>query len=277
MKLTILADNNTLTDIMYVGEPGLSFYIEEGCHKLLFDTGYSDVLMRNAYKMGIDLGNVKHIVLSHGHLDHTWGLGHFMTVMKPLPEELRHERITLIAHPLALSPKIDDGEQIGAICSEAVLNGCFNLKLTRDPLWISEKLVFLGQIERRNSFENRNPIGTTLADGKEQEDYIQDDSALVYKAAEGLVIITGCSHSGICNIVEQAKKVCREERVLDIIGGFHLLNPSKEQLENTLSYMEKLKPVEIHACHCTDLNSRIELSRAANLKETGVGTTLEYV
>jgi len=91
-----------------------------------------------------------------------------------------------------------------------------------------------------------------------------------------LVIITGCSHSGICNIVEQAKKLCREEKVIDIVGGLHLLNPSDEQLRGTLEYLGKLGPDSMHACHCTDLRSKIALSKVVNIKEVGVGLILEY-
>ena len=71
MKLTILCDNNTMIDQYYLGEPALSFYIEEGDQRLLFDTGYSDVFLRNAASLQIDLTQPMDIVLSHGHNDHT--------------------------------------------------------------------------------------------------------------------------------------------------------------------------------------------------------------
>lgn len=131
--------------------------------------------------------------------------------------------------------------------------------------------TFIGE-----SYCGEPPIGTTFTDGEEQPDYLLDDTALVYKSENGLVIITACSHSGICNIVEYAKKICREDRVVDIIGGFHLLNPSAEQFGHTLEYMKRLNPDEVHACHCTDLYSKIALSQAVKIKEVGVGLTLEY-
>jgi len=134
----------------------------------------------------------------------------------------------------------------------------------------------LGEIERKNYFEAQRPIGKVVKGNFEEDDYLIDDSALTYQSSKGLVIITGCSHSGICNIVEGAKKICGDDRIIDIVGGFHLLNPKKEQLQGTLDYMEKLKPQEVHACHCTDLNSKIALSQVINLKEVGVGQTLEY-
>jgi 7,8-dihydropterin-6-yl-methyl-4-(beta-D-ribofuranosyl)aminobenzene 5'-phosphate synthase len=76
--------------------------------------------------------------------------------------------------------------------------------------------------------------------------------------------------------VEYAKKVCEDERIIDIIGGFHLLNPSKEVLAKTLDYMKKVNPHEVHACHCTDLPSKVALAGVVCLKEVGVGLKLDY-
>ena len=274
MKLTVLVDNNTLIDKNYYGEPGLSFYIEEGKNHILFDTGYSDIFVRNAAKMGIDLKTVNYVVLSHGHLDHTWGLSYLLDVASYYGETKKE--ISLIAHPAAFNPKEDDGEQIGMTMSSAILERCFHITSSKSPFWLSDKMVFLGEIERIHEFENRNPIGVTLENGIEKDDYLLDDSALVYKAKEGLVIITGCSHSGICNIIDYAIKVCEDNRIVDIIGGFHLLNPEKSKINATVSLIKERNPLRIHACHCTDLNSKIALSQAVPLEETGVGVRLQY-
>ncbi len=276
MKLTVLVENNTLIDKNYYGEPGLSFLIEEENLKVLFDLGYSDVLVRNAAKMQLDLNNINCIILSHGHLDHTWGLSGFMQAMNPERYMNPENAIKLIAHPQALQQKINDGEPIGLIYSEEMLKKCFKMSLSKEPIWLTPKLCYLGEIERTNDYENKNPIGITSIDGVEQDDYIIDDTALAYKTEKGIVIITGCSHSGICNIVEYAKKVCEDNRVIDIVGGFHLLNPSSKQLFSTLEYMRSLAPKEVHACHCTDLHSKIQLSQVVELKEMGVGIVLEY-
>ena len=74
MRLTVLVDNATLTDRYFLAEPGLSIYIEDGGTRVLFDTGYSGILVENARKMGIDLLRIEEVVLSHGHLDHILGL-----------------------------------------------------------------------------------------------------------------------------------------------------------------------------------------------------------
>jgi 7,8-dihydropterin-6-yl-methyl-4-(beta-D-ribofuranosyl)aminobenzene 5'-phosphate synthase len=64
--------------------------------------------------------------------------------------------------------------------------------------------------------------------------------------------------------------------VADIIGGLHLINPPRKQLEGTLAYLKELGPTKVHACHCTDLKSKIALSGVVNLEEVGVGTVIHY-
>jgi len=278
MKLTVLLDNNTLIDRYLYGEPGVSYLIEDEGKRILFDVGYSDAFIKNAQKMNIDLLDIDFLVLSHGHLDHTWGLDPLIRLYtEAIIEEIDYKKPTLVAHPLTFLTKTLNGlGEIGSTISETKLSKHFQIKLSKEPVWLTEKLVFLGEIERKNDFEAKGPIGKIVKDNFEEDDYLMDDSALVYKSSRDLVIITGCSHAGICNIVEYAKKICEDDRIIDIVGGFHLLNPPEEQLQGTLEYMKKLQPNEVHACHCTDLNSKIALSKVVNLKEVGVGLTLEY-
>jgi 7,8-dihydropterin-6-yl-methyl-4-(beta-D-ribofuranosyl)aminobenzene 5'-phosphate synthase len=278
MKLTVLVDNNTLIDRYFLAEPGISLLIEQGGKRILLDVGYSDIFMKNAQKMNIDLRTLDYVVISHGHLDHTGGLDPLIRLYAESKiEGIPHGKPTILAHPLAFFSKaVKDLEEIGSLISREKLSRNFALELSKDPVWITEKLLYLGEIERNNDFEAKKPIGSIIKPEGEEPDYLYDDTALAYKSPDGLVIITGCSHSGICNIVEQAKALCEEERVFDIVGGLHLLDPSTEQLQGTLDYLRKLSPKQMHACHCTDLNSKIALSKAVNLKEVGVGLVLEY-
>jgi 7,8-dihydropterin-6-yl-methyl-4-(beta-D-ribofuranosyl)aminobenzene 5'-phosphate synthase len=278
MELTVLLDNNTLIDRYFLGEPGISYLIETEGKRILFDVGYSDAFMTNAWKLSIDLRDVDYVVLSHGHMDHTWGLVPLVRLhTEALIEGLPVRKPTLVTHPLTLSPRrLDNLPEIGSLLTEEKLSGFFHLQLSREPVWLTERLVFLGEIERSNDFEAQKPIGKIMEEGVEKDDFLLDDSALAYRSPEGLVIVTGCSHAGICNIVEQARKVCGDQRAVDIIGGLHLLNPPAEQLQGTLEYMESLHPWAVHACHCTDLDAKIALSRVVDLKKVGVGLRLEY-
>ena len=278
MNLTVLLDNNTFIDRYFLGEPGVSYFIEADGVKVLFDAGYSDAFIRNAQKMGINLLDVDVVVLSHGHLDHTWGLAPLVQLYSEgIIEKRAVKRPRLVAHPHVLaSRRLDDVPEIGSMLSAEKLAAFFDLQFSREPLQLTDRLTFLGEIGRCTDFEAQKPIGAILDNGMEVADSLLDDSALVYRAPAGLVIITGCSHSGICNIVAHAQQVTGEQRVLDIIGGFHLLDPSEQQLKGTLDFLSAVQPGCVHACHCTDLHSKIALASALPLKEVGVGLVLAY-
>lgn len=272
MKLTVLVDNSTLIDRYFQGEPGLSFLLQLPEKTLLLDTGYSDLFARNASTMGLDLTKVDMVVLSHGHNDHTWGLP---TLAKLFSGTGRKPQ--LIAHEKAFAPKYHHGDAIGVTMPAAALAGAFQVHTQNEPLWVTPELLYLGAIPRTNGFENKAPVTSWRdANGQLVEDFVPDDTALAYRGKEGLVIITGCSHSGICNIVEQAMALTGERRVVDIVGGFHLLGSSPSVLEQTAAYLRKVAPQKMHPCHCTDLAAKLALSGVCPLGEVGVSTVLTY-
>ena len=276
MKLTVLVDNNTLIDRYFLAEPGLSLLIEDKDTQVLFDTGYSDLFLRNAEKMGKDLSRLDYLVISHSHLDHTWGLDPFIRYLTELAIEDRpHTRPELVGHPgIFTSAGMDKIPEFGSLMARDKTARHLPLKLSREPVWLSERLVFLGEIPRENEFEGNTAFGHK--EGEEAPDLVADDSALAYRTDQGLVVITGCAHAGICNTITYAQKVCEEERIADVIGGFHLLDPPMVQIKMTVDFFRRISPSAVHACHCTDLNSKIALARVAAVKETGVGMTLTY-
>lgn len=278
MKLKVLADNNTIIDRYYLGEPGLSFLLETGGSKILFDMGYSDVFIRNAFKMGESLRDIGQVVFSHGHVDHTWGLDPYIRLMSEWAGEgLSFARPVLTAHDeIFLSRRYGDLREIGSLVSREKTARHFDLRLTREPLELAENLWYLGQIERRHAFEGTLTIGEVFRNGAWEPDQMIDDTALAYKSPEGLVVVTGCSHAGICNIIDQAVAVTGEDRVLDVIGGFHLMEPDSPQVERTGRYFKEKGIESIHPCHCTCLGAKIELARHVGVKPVGAGLILTY-
>lgn len=267
MRFVVLVDNNTFIDQYYLGEPALSIYIENYGKRYLFDIGYSDVYAKNAEAMNIPLEKLDAVIISHGHNDHTGGLSYFPKL---------ESRPKLIAHPDIMIGKRAEGLDISIPVTEEYLRERFILKLTKEPYWLDDSLVFLGEIPRNNDFENKEPVGEYCCGLFWQGDYVLDDSALAYCADDGIYIITGCSHAGICNIVEYAKKITGKECVKGIIGGFHLFSGCSEQAIKTFKYLEENVKGTIYPCHCTNLAAKAALYSKMPLGEVGVGLEIEW-
>jgi len=268
MKLIVLVDNNTFIDKYYYGEPAVSYYIEDEDKRILFDAGYSDLFIKNAEALQRDLNDLTDIVISHGHNDHTGSFTPFFEYFN-----IPGTRIT--AHPKAFNKKSYEGAQIGSPLSAEQLREKAELILSDKPMKISKNTFFLGEIPSLFDFEERKPIGKEIADGRLIDDFLLDDSAVAYKSEKGVYIITGCSHSGICNIIEYSKKVCGDERIAGVIGGFHLFNID-ERTEKTVDYFVKNNIIELYPCHCVSFKVKAEIDKRITVQEVGVSMELAW-
>jgi len=277
LGLTVLVDNSTIIDRYFLAEPGLSFFLDCGGKKVLFDTGYSEIFLKNAEKMGIDLLDLDYVVLSHGHLDHTGGLVHLvLRHLEATIEGRPHRSPTIVAHPSCFFPRpLAALANAGSPVGEDEMKRQFPVQFSRSPLWLTDDLVFLGEIPRPNARPVMDKHLIITPSGTEP-DHLLDDSALVYRSNSGLVIITGCSHAGIINIVRYAQDVCKTEKILDVIGGLHLYDAGPEEIGRIAEEFTALKPAALHPCHCTGLAACMALAQVAPVKETGVGLRLEY-
>lgn len=265
MKCTVLCDNNTIIDQYYLGEPAFCLYLEEGNDCILFDTGYSDVFMINAEKMGIDLSRVNKIVFSHGHNDHTGGLVYFK-------QKYGLSGIEIYAHPDTFKPRQYEGLEIGSPLSlEELKRSGAILKISKKPIEITRNLIFLGEIESKCKFENRYSIGVM----GNAEDFMFDDTGIVYLCNSGLVVLSGCSHSGICSIVETAKEITKETRISAILGGFHLFDKN-QRLYSTIEYLKSCNAQKIIPCHCVSLKAKIEMGKVFDIEELGSGAIFYF-
>jgi len=280
LTLRVLVDNTTCVDRYFGGEPALSLYLECGGKLILFDTGYSDLLCLNAGKMGIDLLDLDYVVLSHGHIDHTGGLPSLMRlVLEAAIEERPHRIPMVVAHPHCFYPRpMPRLADVGSPVDEARLARQFPVTTSRTPVWLTGDLVFLGEVERAmdDAVPDRHTKRTIITPDGMEPDRVLDDTALAFRSRSGLVIITGCSHSGICNIIRYAQKVCNESRVRDVIGGLHLKEADREALGATLACLNSVSPVALHPCHCTSLAAKIALAGVTQVGEVGVGSVLEF-
>ncbi len=234
MKLTVLSEARALEG--FGTEHGLSYLIEADGKKILFDTGASDLFRKNAGKLGIDLEEVDLVVLSHGHFDHGDGLAFIRD--KPL-----------VCHPGCFRERFRKSglSSIGLALSKAEVESRMRLETTRKPRKLTAGLWFLGEIPRENDFEATR-TNYVLEGGR--EDFITDDSGLAYATGDRLVVISGCAHSGICNIISYAGRVTGAEQVEAVVGGFHL-SRLDHRTDRTISCMKELGIKRVMPSHCT--------------------------
>ena len=258
MKLHILTEN--AASERFCAEHGLSYYIEHDVN-ILFDTGHSDVFLQNAKKLNIDINKVDTVVLSHGHWDHGDGL-RYISDKK------------LICHPGVFQKRYrkNGDENIGLKLDRSELNDKFDIITTRKPYPIPKNIIFLGEIPRLNSFESKE---TTFALENNIDDFIIDDSGLVIKLNDEIIIISGCAHSGICNIIDYAKKVTGIDKIRAVIGGFHL-KYNNQQTKETIKYLKSQDIAEIHPSHCTELAALSAFYEEFNIKQLKSGMTLNF-
>lgn len=225
------------------GEFGLSLFVNFDGYKFLFDTGNSDLFIKTSRAFGIDIDDyVQNIVISHGHSDHTNGLKY---LRKP-------KRI--IIHPEAFKSRYSMRRDVyaGFPMSEQTLKAIHNVYKTKDTIEVTPNLWYLGEIPMTVDFEKGGNFATTLDKAHTQIDYTEDDSAVVASTTKGLIILVGCGHRGICNIIEYAKKVTGQSQVYAVLGGFHLrnLDSNKAKINKTIEYFKENRIRNVYLGHC---------------------------
>lgn len=223
-------------------------------HTILFDTGFSEIgAVYNAKTLGVDLSAVEAIAFSHGHTDHTGG---FESMAAAIP----NKGIPVVAHPAIFrSPRYlkvreNLNIQLPSLTREGVAAAGMKMVETREPLSLSDDDVFfLGEIHRRTDFEKGFPIAYYQEDGEEKWDPIEDDTSLVMNLKDkGLVILSGCAHSGIVNTVLYAREATGIDTVYVVMGGFHLTGPLFEPIvSRTTEELKNIGPSHIIPTHCT--------------------------
>lgn len=257
-------------------EHGLSLLIESGTESLLFDTGASDLLIRNAARLGVDLSSVGTVVISHGHYDHAGGLPailhHIPGKVLVTGEGFFTERYSREADGHLRYT----GSPIGV--KELLSGGWTHKEISTSfpcPLGDQELLLITGfsrstEYERIPSkFVCRHPDGTLEADT------FADEISLCLKSPEGMHLVTGCSHPGIVNMVRSIQKQTGMP-VISITGGLHLSGADTMQLERTAAFFEDSSVRHLYVSHCTGERA-IGLFRAhgINVTPTHGGMVLE--
>jgi len=201
----ILLSDNTAVGRGVRGEHGLAFWIEMDARRVLFDTGQWLVLADNAHALGVDLGSVEAVVLSHGHDDHTGGWAEVLRAAAG--------SVTVYAPPEVLAPKFKQEEagirDVGmpATFRETLMAGRFPRVWSRAPVKIVPRLWTTGEIPRRHSEEAITESFITERDGERRPDPLRDDQAMFIETERGTVVLLGCAHAGVVNTLDRIRSL----------------------------------------------------------------------
>ncbi len=249
-KLVTLVDNSLEACKTLESEHGLSFFIEiDGpiSQKLLFDTGQSEKFIKNAAKLDVSLGDMNKIILSHAHFDHSGGLRDYIAAYG--------NDFELLVGDGFFREKFDkingDWKYLGNNFTETYLqeNSVATTLITEDVTEISPGMYIVKNFPLY-SFEKMDAGSYICAVGTHQPDLFEDEVIVVLEADAGLVVLVGCSHRGIINILREVQSRFRAP-IHCVLGGTHLVNGSKERVEGTIKCLQKLKIPRLGLCHCT--------------------------
>ncbi len=257
IEITLVVENETPSDL--VAEHGFAAWIETGSECVLFDTGQGTALEHNARVLGIDLGKAATLILSHGHYDHTGGIPTFLAANTHAPIICGKGATTCrySCHP-EQAPR--QSGIVPAVMQELdALPADRRIELDAHH-YLRPGIGITGPVPRITTLEDTG--GPFYLDEKRvQPDLINDDLSLWFETTEGLVILTGCCHSGLINTVSHIRRITGIERVHGIIGGLHLLNAGEERLQATRQFLAECRPDFLIPCHCTGTHVAERLQR----------------
>lgn len=262
-KLSIVVDNEAAEG--FIAEHGFSVCIENGDEKIIFDCGQSEAFLHNLSHLGLTLKQITKLILSHGHYDHSGSIKDIVTDA---------DSVLLYAHPDVLLQRfsLHDGKPSKDISIKDVQKSAIKelpqdrVFLIKEPMEITENIFTTGEIPRINRLEDTGgPF--YLDDKKSRKDLILDDQSICIKTESGIVLITGCCHSGIINTLNYVHQLF-DQRVYMIIGGLHLSAASDERVTETISMLKKCNVKRIIPCHCTGAKVIQRLQRELGSKVT---------
>jgi 7,8-dihydropterin-6-yl-methyl-4-(beta-D-ribofuranosyl)aminobenzene 5'-phosphate synthase len=273
IRVTVLVDNIAERRGV-LAEHGLALWIEGPSRRVLFDTGQSTAaLAHNADALGIDLGSVDVVALSHGHYDHTGGLP---AVLAAAPV------VGVVLHPQARSTrysKHSDGRVVSVgmpdDTQDALDAHAGIVRYERDAFELGGGLWLTGEVPRSDSSEHGTD--SFYIDGDcTQPDTIEDDQSLFFDTPDGVVALLGCTHSGLMNTLAHIRSLT-DRPLAAVIGGTHLRDGAADTVGPVVDELRRLAPQMVAPLHCTSFAARVELANALpGYTHGAVGTVFEF-
>ncbi len=255
LKITLLS--TMLADGRELGEWGFAALVEVDGHRILFDTGaHTDVVLKNALSLGIDLSTVTEVILSHSHWDHVGG---FMalreSVLAKTPGALARTHVGEgMFYPRAsFFPGMEDNQMLRIKADYEKTGGGF---VVHDkPVQLYPGVWLTGPVPRKYPERNWSGSAKVTTPSGLVEDNLPEDMALIFDTAQGLVVLTGCGHAGVVNIIDYARTIVRPARVHALIGGIHLFAAKEETFQWTAGMLKGFGVDNLIGAHCTGVET----------------------
>ncbi len=250
LRITILAENSVVLPFDIIGEHGFSAFIETPNFNFLFDTGQGKTLLNNSIALKKDLSSIKFLYISHGHYDHVGGIVDLLKFKAPLET---------YSHPDIFSNRYwsirNKRRYIGIPFSQFYLESLgVKFNFHKEFTEIEKGIFSSGEVERKTKFEKIDKEMKVLNNNGELiQDEIWDDFSLAIETPKGLVVLLGCAHAGIINILNHFINKTGKKEIYAVIGGTHLGFASQEQIDSVLEVIEKYNIQKLGASHCTGM------------------------
>lgn len=248
-RITILCENSVGMPFGGIGEHGFACFIETDHGNYLFDTGQGLGINQNAMFLKKNLASIKAIMISHGHYDHTGGLPQVLSQRGPVP---------VYAHPEIFIERFwgEARRAIGIPFRRSFLESMgADFRFSREMVEVGPGLFLTGEIPRHTTYETGDPnmVAVTESGQELRPDPINDDLSLVIDSAKGLIVILGCAHAGIVNILDYVREKFSRDRIYAVIGGTHMGFSGEQQFAETLKVIDSYQIEKLGASHCTGL------------------------
>jgi len=274
IKITTLVENKLGENLALESAHGLSFLIENDDNVFLFDTAQHDLVIKNAKELGCDLSQLDNVIISHNHYDHGGGLNSLISTYGPQ---------NIVVHKDFFKEKYGvkgiKKEYLGINYNKKKLLKTESniLEIVDDITYLSDNVFIAANFKRNTNFEKVNKRFYIKENEEMKIDYFEDEIAVGVETPKGLIILLGCSHPGVVNIISSIIEKRENDNIYCILGGTHLVEGGEERIYKTLDYIKSLDVDYLGFSHCTGKKAEkiFEQEMPNKFFHNNTGTTIQ--